>query len=157
MYIMIKNKILDIKIIFRTYLKWFKTDKSILDFQTNFYSTKIKKQFSKTVLKNYFLKLFSKTVTKQTLHFFYLNKATQNQLTKVEQLHELLQQSQSSPLTMKEQIMTIHTQTNDYLDSLEIEQIKETSSQVSRFLPWLKFLGFQWQITYDESIPSLKP
>ena len=58
---------------------------------------------------------------------------------------------------MKEQIMTIHTQTNDYLDSLEIEQIKEISSQVTRLLPWLKFLEFQWQITYDESIPSLKP
>ena len=37
---MIKNKILDIKIIFKTYLKILKQITNIFNFQTNFYSTK---------------------------------------------------------------------------------------------------------------------
>ena len=48
---MIKNKILDIKIIFKTYLKWVK---NIFGFQINFCSTKIIERFLKTALKNYF-------------------------------------------------------------------------------------------------------
>ena len=43
---------------FKTYLKILKNGSNILGFQTNFCSTKIKKQFSKTILKNYFSKLF---------------------------------------------------------------------------------------------------
>ena len=47
---------------FKTYLKILKNGSNILGFQTNFCSTKIKKQFSKNVLKNYFQNLFSKTI-----------------------------------------------------------------------------------------------
>ena len=39
-YKMIKNKILYIKIIFKTYLKILKQITNIFNFQTNFYSTK---------------------------------------------------------------------------------------------------------------------
>ena len=38
-------------------------------FKQTFCFTKIKDRFSKTVIKNYFLELFSKTVTKLTLIF----------------------------------------------------------------------------------------
>ena len=48
----IKNKILDIKIIFKILIK------NILDFQTDIFSTVIQKKFLKTVLKNYFSELF---------------------------------------------------------------------------------------------------
>ncbi|KAG5599918.1 hypothetical protein H5410_031288, partial [Solanum commersonii] len=48
--------------------------------------------------------------------------ATQNQLARGQRLHELLKQSQSDPLTVEEQIMTIYIETNDYLDSLEVGQ-----------------------------------
>ena len=48
---MIKNKILDIKIIFKTYLKILKQIKNILSFQTNFYSTK----HYIMIFENYFL------------------------------------------------------------------------------------------------------
>ncbi|KAL5052324.1 hypothetical protein RYX36_033006 [Vicia faba] len=51
-----------------------------------------------------------------------LDKATQNQLARGQRLRELLKQSQSAPLTVEEQIITIYTGTNGYLDSLEIEQ-----------------------------------
>ena len=47
---MIKNKILDIKIIF----KILKHVKNILGFQIDFYSTNIREQFSKITPKNYF-------------------------------------------------------------------------------------------------------
>ena len=51
---MIKHRTLNIKIIL----------KNILIFQTDFCSIKIKERFSKTILKNYFLELFSKIVIK---------------------------------------------------------------------------------------------
>ncbi|PHU21378.1 ATP synthase subunit alpha, chloroplastic [Capsicum chinense] len=51
-----------------------------------------------------------------------LDKATQNQLARGQRLRELLKQSQSAPLTVAEQIMTIYTRTNDYLDSLELDR-----------------------------------
>jgi F-type H+-transporting ATPase subunit alpha len=43
-------------------------------------------------------------------------------------LRELLKQSQSAPLTVEEQIMTIYTGTNGYLDGLEIGQVKISRS-----------------------------
>uniref|UniRef100_A0A165WFF6 STAS domain-containing protein n=1 Tax=Daucus carota subsp. sativus TaxID=79200 RepID=A0A165WFF6_DAUCS len=46
----------------------------------------------------------------------------QNQLARGQRLRELLKQSQSAPLAVEEQIMTIYTGTNGYLDSLEIGQ-----------------------------------
>ncbi|PHT94550.1 ATP synthase subunit alpha, chloroplastic [Capsicum annuum] len=49
-----------------------------------------------------------------------LDKATQNQLARGQRLRELLKQSQSARLTVAEQIMTIYTGTNGYLNSLEV-------------------------------------
>ncbi|KAJ4848578.1 hypothetical protein Tsubulata_043576, partial [Turnera subulata] len=51
-----------------------------------------------------------------------LEKGTQRQLARGQRLRELLKQSQSNLLTVAEQIMTIYTGMNGYLDSLEIEQ-----------------------------------
>ncbi|KAL4323368.1 hypothetical protein GQ457_11G033070 [Hibiscus cannabinus] len=63
-----------------------------------------------------------------------LDKATHNQLARGQRLRELLKQSQSAPLTVAEQISTIYTRTNGYLDSLEIGQVR-------KFLVDLTFLG----------------
>ena len=60
---MIKNKTLDVKNIFKTYLKILKTSLKYLSSQTNFCFTK----HYKTIFKNYFLELFFKTITKQGL------------------------------------------------------------------------------------------
>lgn len=54
-----------------------------------------------------------------------LDKATQNQLARGQRLRELLKQSQSAPLTVEDQIMTIYTGTSGYLDSLEIGQVSQ--------------------------------
>jgi F-type H+-transporting ATPase subunit alpha len=54
-----------------------------------------------------------------------LDKATQNQLARGRRLRELLKQAQSSPLVVEEQVVTIYTGINGYLDSLEVEDVKQ--------------------------------
>nr|YP_009131143.1 ATP synthase CF1 alpha subunit [Erodium absinthoides]YP_009131200.1 ATP synthase CF1 alpha subunit [Erodium absinthoides]YP_009138243.1 ATP synthase CF1 alpha subunit [Erodium chrysanthum]YP_009138265.1 ATP synthase CF1 alpha subunit [Erodium chrysanthum]ACH47711.1 ATP synthase CF1 alpha subunit [Erodium chrysanthum]AIA26356.1 ATP synthase CF1 alpha subunit [Erodium absinthoides]AIA26413.1 ATP synthase CF1 alpha subunit [Erodium absinthoides]AIA81376.1 ATP synthase CF1 alpha subunit [Erod len=53
-----------------------------------------------------------------------LDKTTQNQLARGRRLRELLKQSQAQPLAVEEQIMTVYTGTNGYLDSLEVGQVR---------------------------------
>ncbi|RZC45337.1 hypothetical protein C5167_038290 [Papaver somniferum] len=65
---------------------------------------------------------------------FDLDKATQNQLARGQQLRELLKQAQLAPLTVEEQVMTIYTGTNGYLDSLEIDQVKKFLVQLRTYL-----------------------
>jgi F-type H+-transporting ATPase subunit alpha len=54
-----------------------------------------------------------------------LDQATQNQLARGVRLRELLKQSQSSPLSVTEQVATIYTGINGYLDKLEVNQVRE--------------------------------
>nr|WGM76265.1 ATP synthase CF1 alpha subunit [Dransfieldia micrantha] len=63
-----------------------------------------------------------------------LDKATQNQLARGQRLRELLKQSQSDPLTVEEQIVTIYTGANGYLDPLEIGQVKKFLVQLRTYL-----------------------
>ncbi|KAF3654733.1 ATP synthase subunit alpha, chloroplastic [Capsicum annuum] len=65
---------------------------------------------------------------------FDLDKATQNQLARGQQLCELLKQSQSAPLTVAEQIMTIYAGTNGYLDSLEVGQVRKFLVELRTYL-----------------------
>ncbi|BBN12598.1 hypothetical protein Mp_5g21420 [Marchantia polymorpha subsp. ruderalis] len=58
-----------------------------------------------------------------------LDKATQNQLARGQRLRELFKQSQSSPLSVEEQIATIYTGVNGYLDVLETVQVKKNLIQ----------------------------
>ncbi|GFQ00478.1 ATP synthase subunit alpha chloroplastic [Phtheirospermum japonicum] len=51
-----------------------------------------------------------------------------------QRLRELLKQSQSAPLTVEEQIMTIYTGTNGYLDSLEIGQVRKFLVELRTYL-----------------------
>ena len=53
-----------------------------------------------------------------------LDKATQNQLARGQRLRELLKQSQSAPLAVEEQVATIFTGVNGFLDVLEVSQVK---------------------------------
>ncbi|CAN6703538.1 unnamed protein product [Malus baccata var. baccata] len=62
-----------------------------------------------------------------------INVATHNQLARGQRLHELLKQSQSSPLSV-EQILTIYTGTNGYLDSLEIGQVRKFLVELLTYL-----------------------
>ena len=63
---------------------------------------------------------------KAFVQFTYdLDKTTHNQLARRQELHELLKESQSTPLTVDEEIMTVYIETNGYIDSLEIGQVKK--------------------------------
>jgi len=53
-----------------------------------------------------------------------LDEATQNQLARGERLRELLKQSQSSPLPVAEQVATIYTGINGYLDRLAVSDVR---------------------------------
>ena len=57
---MIKNKVVDIKFIFKTYFKILKISSKHFKFSNRLVLQNIIKQFSKTIFKNYFSKLFSK-------------------------------------------------------------------------------------------------
>ncbi|KAG6540593.1 hypothetical protein Mapa_018108 [Marchantia paleacea] len=63
-----------------------------------------------------------------------LDKATQNQLARGQRLRELLKQSQSAPLSVEEQIATIYTGVNGYLDVLETGQVKKFLIQLREYL-----------------------
>ncbi|KAF5755352.1 ATP synthase subunit alpha [Helianthus annuus] len=63
-----------------------------------------------------------------------LDKATQNQLARGQRLRELLKQSQSAPPAVEEQILTIYTGTNGYLDSLEVGQVRKFLVELRTYL-----------------------
>nr|AXZ97064.1 ATP synthase CF1 alpha chain [Callistopteris apiifolia] len=63
-----------------------------------------------------------------------LDKATQNQLARGQRLRELLKQSQSSPLAVEEQVASIYTGVNGFLDVLEVEQVKRFLVQSREYL-----------------------
>lgn len=79
----------------------------------------------------------------------YLDKATQNEFARGQHLCELLKQCQSAPLGVEEQILTIYTETNDYLDSLEI-------GQVMKFLVVLRTCLKTSKLQFQEIISSTK-
>lgn len=53
-----------------------------------------------------------------------LDQATQNQLARGTRLRELLKQAQSSPLVVADQVATIYTGINGYLDDIEVENVR---------------------------------
>lgn len=63
-----------------------------------------------------------------------LDKATQNQLARGQRLRELLKQSQSAPLSVEEQVATIYTGVNGYLDVLEVDRVKIFLIQLREFI-----------------------
>nr|YP_010117231.1 ATP synthase CF1 alpha subunit [Neocheiropteris ovata]QPM99498.1 ATP synthase CF1 alpha subunit [Neocheiropteris ovata] len=63
-----------------------------------------------------------------------LDKTTQNQLARGQRLRELLKQSQSTPLSVEEQVATIYTGVNGYLDVPEVEQVKRFLVQLREYV-----------------------
>ena len=53
-----------------------------------------------------------------------LDQATQNQLARGQRLRETLKQAQASPLSLEDQVATIYSGTNGYLDKLEVDQVR---------------------------------
>nr|QKV47071.1 ATP synthase CF1 alpha subunit [Tectaria decurrens] len=63
-----------------------------------------------------------------------LDKTTQNQLARGQRLREPLKQSQSAPLSVEEQVATIYTGVNGYLDVPEVEQVKRFLVQLREYV-----------------------
>jgi F-type H+/Na+-transporting ATPase subunit alpha len=63
-----------------------------------------------------------------------LDKTSQNQLARGWRLRELLKQSQSNSLPVEEQVATIYTGMRGYLDSLEMEQVKNFLDELRKYL-----------------------
>jgi F-type H+/Na+-transporting ATPase subunit alpha len=53
-----------------------------------------------------------------------LDAATQNQLARGARLREILKQAQSSPLSLEDQVASIYSGTNGYLDKLEVPSVR---------------------------------
>ena len=53
-----------------------------------------------------------------------LDQATQNQLARGARLRELLKQPQASPLSVADQVASIYTGTNGYLDKIAVDQVR---------------------------------
>nr|YP_009256825.1 CF1 alpha subunit of ATP synthase [Closterium baillyanum]ANI25726.1 CF1 alpha subunit of ATP synthase [Closterium baillyanum] len=63
-----------------------------------------------------------------------LDKATQNQLARGQRLRELLKQPQAAPLAVEEQVATIYTGVNGYLDVIEVSQVRRFLSELRHYL-----------------------
>jgi F-type H+-transporting ATPase subunit alpha len=53
-----------------------------------------------------------------------LDQATQNQLARGQRLRETLKQAQASPLSLADQVTTIYSGTNGFLDKIEVEDVR---------------------------------
>ena len=63
-----------------------------------------------------------------------LDKATQNQLARGQRLRELLKQAQGAPLSVPQQVVTIYTGINGYLDDVEVSDVREFLSGLREYL-----------------------
>jgi len=63
-----------------------------------------------------------------------LDQATQNQLARGSRLRELLKQAQSSPLVVADQVATIYTGVNGYLDKIAVEDVRDFLSGLRQYI-----------------------
>ena len=63
-----------------------------------------------------------------------LDQATQNQLARGSRLRELLKQAQNQPLSVDQQVATIYTGTQGYLDDVEVGQVRSFLSGLRDYL-----------------------
>nr|QOT13872.1 ATP synthase CF1 alpha subunit [Cosmarium obtusatum] len=63
-----------------------------------------------------------------------LDKATQNQLARGQRLRELLKQPQAAPLSVEEQVATIYTGVNGYLDVIEVSQVRRFLAELRQYI-----------------------
>merc|ERR1712118_45392 len=63
-----------------------------------------------------------------------LDQATQNELARGVRLREMLKQAQNAPIPVEEQVTTIYTGINGYLDDVEVEDVKEFLVKLRSYL-----------------------
>ena len=89
-----------------------------------------------------------------------LDQATQKQLARGQRLRELLKQSQSSPLSLADQVSTIYAGTNGYLDDLPVADVRTFLTELRQYLhthkPQYAEMVRQTQAFSDEAEALLK-
>nr|ALO21192.1 CF1 alpha subunit of ATP synthase [Chlamydomonas peterfii] len=63
-----------------------------------------------------------------------LDQATQNQLARGARLREILKQAQSSPLSLEDQVATIYTGINGFLDKIEVTSVRSFVAGLRSYL-----------------------
>jgi len=63
-----------------------------------------------------------------------LDKATRNQLERGKRITEVLKQQQFSPLTVEKQVMMFYVITNNYLDDVAVEDVKQFESSFHAYI-----------------------
>ena len=63
-----------------------------------------------------------------------LDQATQNELARGQRLREMLKQAQNAPIPVEEQVCTIYTGINGYLDDIAVEDVKTFLTKFRTFL-----------------------
>nr|UPO65419.1 ATP synthase CF1 alpha subunit [Cosmarium ornatum] len=89
-----------------------------------------------------------------------LDKATQNQLARGQRLRELLKQPQAAPLSVEEQVATIFTGVNGYLDVIEVAQVRRFLAELRQYLvtnkPKFAEIIRDKKVLTDEALAILK-
>lgn len=89
-----------------------------------------------------------------------LDQATQKQLARGQRLRELLKQSQSSPLSLADQVSTIYAGTNGYLDDIPVADVRTFLTELRQYLhthkPQYAEMVRQTQAFSDEAEALLK-
>lgn len=63
-----------------------------------------------------------------------LDQTTQNQLARGQRLREILKQPQASPLSLAEQVATIYSGTNGYIDNITVDKVRTYLGGLRSFL-----------------------
>ena len=63
-----------------------------------------------------------------------LDQATQNQLARGQRLRELLKQAQNSPIPVDEQIASIYSGINGFIDDISVENVKMFAEELREYL-----------------------
>ena len=67
-----------------------------------------------------------------------LDQATQNQLARGQRLRELLKQAQTAPLSIEDQVTTIYTGINGYVDTIPVPQVRAFLTGLRTFMSTMK-------------------
>ena len=67
-----------------------------------------------------------------------LDQATQNQLARGQRLRELLKQAQTAPLSIEDQVATIYTGINGYVDTIPVPQVRAFLTGFRTFMGTMK-------------------
>jgi len=67
-----------------------------------------------------------------------LDQATQNQLARGQRLRELLKQAQTAPLSIEDQVTTIYTGINGYVDTIPVPQVRAFLTGLRTYMGTMK-------------------